>query len=312
MAIPVGDGVFSSTWLSSVLEGANEWPHGSVRVRSTMRIGAEHGLSGRIHRVTVETERGGQRSIVVKQETAAAVVLEDISPAEQGDVLHGCTADQAGAVIRVLARLHGGSASVVDGPGEADLPRWTAHPMESERWRNRLGRASERFPEILGPRVLSLLDLPESVVDTGRVLREEQSSWLQVDAHLDNTLFRPDGAVVLLDWCNAAIGPPVLDLARFLIEGVVEPTRRYRVTALLSLYRDELRRLGVGHVSVGELESGFELVLLPLLQGAIGWAGRDDLELGTRASTVCESFLRSMCGWVLGDDPGSKRESKVL
>jgi thiamine kinase-like enzyme len=347
VAIPVDGGVLSSTWLSSVLEESHEWPHGSVRVRSTRRIGTEHGLSGQIHRVAIETERGGPRSIVVKQETAAAVDrellfrshcgelvhgsipdllcgltdpdaergvlgLEDIAPAEQGDVLHGCTEEQSEAVVRVLARLHGCSRSVVGEPEEADLPRWTADPMESERWRNRLGRASERFPEILGPSVLSLLDLPDRVVDTGRVLSEGQSSWLQVDAHLDNTLFRPDGTVVLLDWCNAAIGPPVLDLARFLTEGVVEPIRRDRVTALLSLYTEELRRLGVGHVSVVELASSFEVALPPLLQGAIGWAGRDDLELGARATAVCESFLRSMCGWVLGDESGSQQGSKVL
>ena len=315
--------------------------------RGAIQIGAEYGLSGRIHRVTVETERGGSLSIVVKQESAVAVerellfrghcgelvrscipdlfcgvaddesgrgvlVLEDIAPAEQGDVLHGCTEEQAEAVVRVLARLHGGSRSVVGEPDEAGLPRWTAHPMESERWRNRLGRASERFPEILAPNALSLLDLPDRVVDAARVLNEGQSSsWLQVDAHLDNTLFRPDGTAVLLDWCNAAIGPPVLDLARFLTEGVVEPTRRDRVTALLSLYTEELRRLGVGHVSVVELGSSFEVALLPLLQGAIGWAGRDDLELGARATAVCESFLRSMCGWVLGDESGSQQGNRV-
>ena len=140
----------------------------------------------------------------------------------------------------------------------------------------------------------------------------QSSSWLQVDAHLDNTLFRPDGTAVLLDWCNAAIGPPVLDLARFLTEGVVEPTRRDRVSALLSLYTEERHRLGVGHESVVELASSFEVALLPLLQGAIGWAGRDDLEFGARATAVCESFLRSMCGWVLGDESGWQQGNKVL
>src|SRR5262245_56323823 len=69
----------------------------------------------------------------------------------------------------------------------------------------------------------ALLDLPERVAGAGNVLGQGPVAWLQVDTHLDNTLFSPDGTVVLLDWCNAAIGPPVVDVTRFLAEGVVPP-----------------------------------------------------------------------------------------
>jgi hypothetical protein len=347
VVIPVGDGVLSSASLSSVLEESRDWLYGSVHVLDATRIGLEHGMSGRIHRVVVETARGGSQSLIVKQDGAAQVerellfrrhcghlvrgcipdlfcgvtddvagrgvlVLEDIAPAEQGDVLHGCTQSQAEAVIRVLARLHGRSRGMVDDPGKASLPRWTVHSVEPERWRSRLDGAAKRFPGIVGLNVQRLLDLPEKVVYAGRVLSQAPAAWLQVDAHLDNTLFRPDGTVVLLDWCNAAIGPQVIDLARFLTEGVVAPTQPERATALLSVYAEELRRLGVEDVSVVELGSSFELALLPLLQGAIGWAGRNDLEPVTRTTAVCESFLRSMCGWVLGDESGSQHRSKAL
>jgi thiamine kinase-like enzyme len=348
VAIPVGDRVFSSAWLNLVLTEAPAWRHGSLRVFDANRIGAEHGMSGQIHRVDIETERGsGPRSLVVKQETAAAVerellfrrhcgelmrghipdllcgviddeagrgvlVLEDIASAEQGDVLHGCTDDQADAVVRVLARLHGGSGSANDDSDQAALPRWSASPIEHDRWSDRLDRANERFPEILAPRLTLLPDLPERVAGAGSVLLEGPVTWLQVDSHLDNTLFRPDGTVVLLDWCNAAIGPPVVDLTRFLTEGVVDPTRPERVTALLTLYTDELRGLGVEDVSVADLRSGFELALLPLLQGAVGWAGRDDLDVAGRAAVVCESFLRGMCSWVMRDESGSQRGSQVV
>ena len=184
--------------------------------------------------------------------------------------------------------------------------------MEPDRWRDRLARASERFPEILERIVEPLLDVPDRVAYAGSVLRRGPASWLHVDAHLDNTLFRPDGTVVLLDWCNAAIGPPAIDLARFLIEGVVESSEPKRVTALLSVYTNELRRAGVEGVALAQLQTGFELALLPVLQGAVGWAGRHDLERNGRSATVCENFLRSACGWALGAGSGSQHGSKAL
>jgi Phosphotransferase enzyme family len=344
--LPAGDGVLAPTFLSRALSGSGEWRFGSVQVAGASQIGAEYGLSGRIHRVTVETERGGSLSIIVKQETAAAVerellfrshcgdlvrgcipdllygatddesgrgvlVLEDIAPAEQGDVLRGCTDDQAEAVVRVLARLHGGSWSATDDPDHAGLPRWRAHPMEPDRWRDRLDRASDRFPKILAQHVALLLDLPEMVAVADNALNQGPVSWLQVDAHLDNTLFRPDGMVVLLDWCNAAIGPPAVDLARFLAEGVELPPSE-RVTVLLSLYATELSGFGIEDVSVAELLSGFERALLPLLLGAVGWAGRGDLDLRGRPGAVCESFLRSLCAWTAPDDSGSHKGSREV
>ena len=345
VTIPAGACVLSSAWLSSVLEGSPEWPHGAVRVLNTRRIGTEHGLSGEIHRVATETTLGGPRSVVVKQEAAAAVrrellfrshcgelmraqipdllcgvtdaergvlVLEDVDPAEQGDVLDGCTDGQAEAVMRALARLHAGSWHPTANAESADLPRWRAHAMEPDRWRVRLVRAGERFPEILAQHIAALHDLPTRVADAGNTLGHGPVAWLQVDTHLDNILFRPDGSVVLLDWCNAALGPPIVDLARFLTEGVVPPSRPERVTALVSLYAEELGRLGVDAVSRAELRSSFELALLPLLQGVVGWAGREDLEAGGRPAALCESFLRSLCGWALGDGSPAQKGHTAL
>ncbi len=122
------------------------------------------------------------------------------------------------------------------------------------------------------------------------------ASWIQVDAHLDNVLWRRDGTAVLLDWCNAAIGPPAVDLARFLVEGVVDASQPERVGALMSTYAEE-RRIQGARAELIELRAGFALALPPLLQGAIGWAGREELELTGRPAALCESFLRSLCEW---------------
>jgi thiamine kinase-like enzyme len=337
--IPAGDAVLSSEWLTSALATFRGWPHGAVRVESATRIGIGYGLSGQIHRVVAETARGGVTSFVVKQDRSAEVqrellfrshcgellrgclahcfggtsdrqsgrgvlVLEDVAPARQGDVLAGCTNDEARAVVRALARVHGASWSVHDDALSRSLPRWRPVPMERDRWTDRLGRARERFPEILSPGVLAeLRELPEKVAIAVELLARGPASWLHVDAHLDNVLWRSDGTAVLLDWSNAAIGPSAADLFRFFTEGVVDVAQSERLTALLSTYAEELRLHGA-RVELIELKADFALALRPLVQGVVGWAGREDLELAGRTAALCENFLRSLCDWSMSDEYG--------
>lgn len=321
MTIPAGDAVLSSEWLSRTLGG---------RVVSATRIGVEYGFSGRVHRVVTETP-GGSVSFIVKQDGSAEVerellfrshvgerlgdfiakcfggtsdsksgsgvlVLEDVTPAEQGDALKGCTHAQAEAVVRALARVHGASWAARD-DRISPLPRWRPAPMEPGQWTDRLERARERFPAILNRSLLAELhDLPEQVASAVELLTRGPASWIQVDAHLDNVLWRRDETAVLLDWCSAAIGPPAVDLARFFVEGVVDASQPERVSTLMATYAEERGILG-DRVELSELHAGFALALPPLLQGAIGWAGGEELELADRPAALCESFLRSLCEW---------------
>ena len=175
--------------------------------------------------------------------------------------------------------------------------------MEADRWTDCLERARQQFPAILSPSLLAELhDLPEHVASAVEQLVRGPASWIQVDAHLDNVLWRPDGRAVILDWCSAAVGPPVLDLARFVVEGVVDASQPERVAALVSTYAEELGIQGARAGPV-ELHAGFALALPPLLQGAIGWAGEEP-ELTGRPAAICESFLRSLCDWSVSDEYG--------
>ena len=338
MTIPTGDAVLSSEWLSRTLEASPGWPGGAARVVRASRIGVDHGFSGRVHRVVAET-RGGSISFIVKQDDSAQVerellfrshmgerlrdciakcfgglsdsqsgsgvlVLEDVTPAEQGDVLHGCTHAQAEAVVRALARVHGAASWAAIPPG---LPRWRPPPMEPDAWADRLERARQRFPAILNSSLLAELhDLPEQVASAVEQLTRGRVSWIQVDAHLDNVLWRRDGTAVLLDWCNAAIGPSAVDLARFLVEGVVDASQPDRVSALMSTYVEE-RGIQGARAGPIELHAGFALALAPLLQGAIGWAGNQESELTGRPGALCKSFVRSLCDWSVSDEYGLRR-----
>jgi hypothetical protein len=333
--VPEGDEVLGSAWLGNLLEASRDWPHGSIWVGASTLIGTEHGMSGRIHRVAAETERGGSMTLVVKQEKASAVerellfrrecgelikdctpdcfagvsdsatdrgvlVHEDIAPAEQGDVLRRCSPARAETAVRALARVHSASWKPSDDHYEA-LPRWAAQPMESDAWIDPLARAGERFPQVLPAAIASQIhDLPEKVGIAVAKLREGPASWIQVDAHLDNVLWRTDGTAVLLDWCTAAVGPPTVDLARFLSEGIAAESR----STLISAYVDELQTSGVDR-ELMDVGASVEDALLPLLQAAVGWAGREDLALEGRAADVCERWLRSICGWAIANDSGS-------
>ena len=228
---------------------------------------------------------------------SGVLVLEDVTPAEQGDVLRGCTHAQAEAVVRALARVHGASWAARTDRIPPSLPRWRPASMERDRWTDRLERARQRFPAILNRSLLAdFHDLPEQVASAVEELTRGPVSWIQVDAHLDNVLWRRDGTAVLLDWCNAAIGPPAVDLARFFVDGVVDASQPERVSALMATYAEERGSQGAQAGPI-ELHPGFALALPPLLQGAIGWAGREELELTGRPAALCESFLRSLCDW---------------
>jgi thiamine kinase-like enzyme len=120
-------------------------------------------------------------------------------------------------------------------------------------------------------------------------LRSGPASWIQVDAHLDNVLWRPGGDAVLVDWSQAAIGPPAVDLTRVLVEGVATPGT---AAPLVSRYLDEL-----GRGTAPELREAMALALTPLVQGGVAWAGREDLERDGRPAALCENMLRGVLEW---------------
>jgi hypothetical protein len=321
--VPADDTVLSSIALTEALNSAPAWREGRVvRVVHADRIGEDFGFSGRIDRVVIEAASGRTLSLVVKRETAEAVkrellvrsnlgdrewipgcyvgltddtadrgvlIIEDIAPAVQGDVLGGCTMAGAEAAVHALARLH----STTWMPGEnhsPDLPRWGAAPMEDERWRDRLGRAAAQFPDILPARVAARLrDLPARVGESLALIRKGPAAWIHADAHLDNVLWRPDGSAVLLDWCCAAIGPPAVDVTHLLNNGVEHTWRQ----SLFSTYAAELERNGID-LAAADVEMQTALVLPHLLQGLVGWAGRPNFAPTGRPAAACRSSLRSV------------------
>lgn len=325
----------NSVLVNEVADRSPEWRHGRVLVRSATRIGASYGLSGgQVYRVHADLERGGSLSFVLKREAAQAVeralrfhravgphaadsvskclgglvdplcdagilLLDDIAPAEQGDVLAGCSDAQARAAVRSLARIHAVSRVATGEEHPDGGPRWQASVATAGLWDDRLSAAAARFPRILTPSLVDQLHgLPPLVEAALDSLHRSDACWIHGDAHLDNVLFRPDGTAVFLDWSGAVIGPAAVDLARLLTEGVNAGAQSELATELISGYANELDARGA-KMLIGDPWQALSDGLAPLAQAAIAWAARDEIrEPRARMRSLQENLLRSVGAWV--------------
>jgi len=312
---------FSLQWLNTRLLSGGRWPHGELSAVRGERIGLEFGLSGRTYRLFCQTVAGSRHSLVVKLESAdkirraatfrhhnedllaasvpasygwqvdpsvdrGVILLEDVSPAYQGDDLLGCSEDQARSVIETVGRLHS-LTRPARREARAPAEQWEPPPTwEPERWDDRLARAHDRYPdqythEVLG-RLAPLSDEAHAAV---RRLADGPRSWVHHDPHLDNFLWRPDGTPVLLDWSGAVVGPPALDVAVLLTTLALRSEAPIRPGELLATYAATRRRLGV-EADLEQVTFTASLALRRLIRGLVGWAGYPDSPSAGRSLAI--------------------------
>ncbi len=178
-----------------------------------------------------------------------ALLLEDMSPAKQGDQLQGCNLEAARSAVLNLARLHG--------------PRWCDATLKNSFW--------YRTPEQTKALGAAVQDSTARFVAhyEGRISKEDQavlqafapqcSRWLQGrserfapvhgDYRLDNLLFRTTEAgaieVTAVDWQTLDIGLPGRDLGYFLGNSLKPDDRRRFEEDLVRCYYDALLRYDV-------------------------------------------------------------------
>jgi aminoglycoside phosphotransferase (APT) family kinase protein len=228
---------------------------------------------------------------------SGVLLLEDVDPSTQGDVLAGCTEPQAESLLRTLARLHASSLDLASAAGDATLPRWHLRVIEEDVWARAFSLACERYPEILTIDLADRLSaLPAAVLDAGAALADDATCWIHADMHLDNVVFRPDDSAVILDWANACVGPPAIDLAHLFSEGLNTGEPESRLETWLPIYAAETTRHG-GIIDLHRLRSSIGWAILRLLQGSIGWAGSEE-EPHPRFLTLRENLLRNTCAWL--------------
>jgi hypothetical protein len=174
------------------------------------------------------------------------LVLEDMTPARQGDQLTGCSVEQAEVAVRELARLHG--------------PRWDDPTLEDIEWLER-DRGVESatqlsamwglfFPSFAATYRSYLTDDEFALAETfgsrigqWRSGRSGPRTVVHADYRLDNMLFAtPEGGppVTVVDWQSPGHGAPIADLSYFCGAGLVPEDRRANERDLVAAYADAL------------------------------------------------------------------------
>ena len=182
-----------------------------------------------------------------------AIVLEDMSPAEQGDQIRGCDVLMAEQAVDQLVKMQG--------------PRWNDPTLFQIDWLQRrdesdVDRLSGLFGMLLpgflgvyhdaivrdvGQRGIEFLTtLSEKLVDyvAGR---DEPFTITHGDFRLDNLLFRtPSGGVdcCVVDWQTPGHGNGVGDLAYFIGAGLLPDDRREHEWSLVDRYIAGIEKYG--------------------------------------------------------------------
>jgi hypothetical protein len=199
------------------------------------------------------------------------LLLEDLSPARQGDQLAGCSPEEARAGAVALAGLHG--------PRWCD-PAWrdftaTAMPMADAESAKGLGdvarMAADLFLERLGTRLSgagrSTLEAYPERVAPWLLAHPDRFNLLHGDYRLDNLMFAPDGrSVTVVDWQTLSVGLPARDLAYFVSTSLAPAVRAEHEHALVAAYHSALVGFGVDRY---ELDECFADYRLGMLQGPL-------------------------------------------
>lgn len=171
------------------------------------------------------------------------LLLEDLTPARQGDQLAGCTADVAAAAMDQIAGLH--------------APCWGEDRWRELPWlrRDRPGIAGvtprlwagfqERYSELIS----------DEIRCAGQLFVDHLESWLgwesghrtvvHRDFRLDNVLIGAQGSMAVVDWQTCAIGSGPEDVAYFLGSGLPAELRSTLEEDLVRRYYNRIVELGV-------------------------------------------------------------------
>jgi aminoglycoside/choline kinase family phosphotransferase len=179
------------------------------------------------------------------------LVLQDMSPAVQGNQITGCGVDDAMAAVTELASLHG--------------PRWDDPTLDEVDWLTRRTGPEDAqqlkaiwdmvypgFQQVytshLSTEAVELVDRFGGALVDWIEGREGPRAVTHGDYRLDNLMFGAGSAgpvVTALDWQTPGHGPPIADLAYFCGAGLVPEDRRTHEHALLARYGEALETHGV-------------------------------------------------------------------
>ena len=179
------------------------------------------------------------------------LVLEDLSPATQGNQILGCSLSHARLAVLELAKLHGprwGDASLL----QHEWLQGREGPDEAETLKNIYAMCLPGFTETyagyLEDEALTLVKEFAGEVDSWLLRREGPHTIGHGDYRLDNLMFATEegGAPIsVVDWQTPSRAQGMSDVSYFLGAGVQPHERREIENALVGEYLDALKSYGV-------------------------------------------------------------------
>ncbi|ORM32174.1 phosphotransferase [Williamsia sp. 1135] len=176
------------------------------------------------------------------------LLLQDMSPAEQGDQLAGCTVAQARDAVQNLAGLHGPrwcDPSLLEIDGLA-----VNGPEDAKLLAEMYGPATEIFIDGLGDLIAAedreTLWKCVDVAENWALARSGRFGLVHGDYRLDNLLFPPNGGpgVTAIDWQTLSLALPARDLAYFIGTSLSPAERRENERDLVADYHRALQSHG--------------------------------------------------------------------
>ena len=175
------------------------------------------------------------------------LLLEDITPARQGDQLTGCPPEDARRAIANLARLHASTwgrddafSWLDDGAGSGqDLVLFMRMAMDA---------FEPRFVDLVESDAMQVFNAFADAADRWQAAEPSTRSMVHGDYRLDNLLFSTtDDSVAAVDWQTVTFASPARDLAYFLGNSLGTEDRRSHEDELIDHYLEVLAEGGVAH-----------------------------------------------------------------
>lgn len=294
-SVPIAIGEVTAAWLAAVV--------GDVEALTVEEIGGDFGLSGTTYRLDLQTSCGHRRLVaklagarqtereltfyekcaprtpvplpslvggaVDHGEDRGVVVLDHLPGVRQGDVLVGCTRDEALTLAELLGAMHAAWWGGED-PALAPLVALASprQAIRSERLAPFVERHGASLPDDVRGRVEVL---PELVPAAHGALAAGPATLTHRDFHADNVLFPAAGPPYVIDWQSAAVGPPAVDVARLLVECLTAEQQRAFGDAAVERYLARLAEAGIDRQTA--LRREIEQAAVLAMAGVVNWLG---------------------------------------
>ena len=186
------------------------------------------------------------------------LLLEDATPAAQGDQVAGCGVEEARLAVGELARLQ---APVFGDPQLGATP-WLnqANPLNQAVMTTLLAAFLERYGDRVSPEHQEVCRRFVASLDGWNSDRRPPLGLVHGDYRLDNMLFGEAGAprrFVVVDWQTVSWGAAMTDVSYFLGGSLAVEDRRAAEEALVREYFAQLQEHGVRGLSWEECWLGY-------------------------------------------------------